>query len=322
MQGDLDNPPIILRARRWQPLLVFAVAMTGLNLAGALGSGGRPDRLAVPITTCGLLLAANLLAVLFPARLILAPGGITLQAALRRRVWTWDSLRDFRVTHMGGRAYVGCDHAAGGRPGGFMARASARSLGCDLVLPGRMGPPPEALADLLNAAQARWAGSGARIAQAAAPSRPPAGWGERLIAGLTTLIIGRIGRKTFALAVGALAAAGLAAAFLMPGAGVKTLGWLAVPLALLVSGRLRDLGRSPYWTWGVVTALILVVLFLIGLTSALMAPDTAMALTVGLAGVAVGAGVVTLSRLPGQKAANRFGPAPDAAVREMSDSFS
>ena len=318
MQGDLDNPPIILRARRWQPLPALALAMTGLSLLGALGSAATLDRLAPPITAFALLLATNVLVVAFPARLVLAPGGVTLQAAWRRRSWTWESLRDFRVAHLGGRAYVGCDRADG-LSGGFMARASARSLGCDVVLPGRMGLPPEALADLLGAARARWAGAGVGIA--GAPSRPPAGLGERLIAGLTTLIIGRIGRKAFALAVGALTAVGLMAA-LLPGAGVKSLGWLAVPIALLVSGRLRDLGRSPYWTWGVVMALLLVVLFLIGLTSALMAPDTAMAVALGLAGVAVAAGVVILSLLPGQKAANRFGPAPDAAVREMSDSFS
>jgi hypothetical protein len=165
MQGTFDQPPVVIKS---SALKSFAL-MAGSALVAAfcwfdLSLNPSASHAASGLVAFGLCVPYYAWLFLSPNVLTLSPDGLTLLTRWRSTRWSWDEVTHFRVisVHIASR-HVGFDVT--GQPSGPVSWAQSYmqyyvgyadaddSLGCGWEM------STGQLADLLNAARARWAPS-------------------------------------------------------------------------------------------------------------------------------------------------------------------
>lgn len=159
MQGSLDQPPIVLRTS----VLKAGLLMIGSGIA-AFFCGSLITMTPPPSRALSGLVAFGLAAVYFAWRLVcpniltLSPEGLAWQSPFRTTRWAWRDVSRFRAiqVHIFSQ-HVGFD-VADGVPGPMsFTQYYVRYAGADNSLGGSWEVSARALAEILNAAQARWA---------------------------------------------------------------------------------------------------------------------------------------------------------------------
>ena len=103
MQGSLDAPPIILHASRTIPVTSAVAIAAGPLVGHKLGFAF----VVIGIVSGGLI---TVMALLFPARLMLAPGSLALKWGLTSKHWSWDDVSNFRLGHLGTIIFDAVEH--------------------------------------------------------------------------------------------------------------------------------------------------------------------------------------------------------------------
>ncbi len=156
--GWADAQPIAIRqsrrkAARLLLLSVVFVAAGAWMAASETGLNQAAGVLSVVFFGLGVLLFGWQL--VRPGCLLIGPDGITERTMGRTRRFAWHEAAGFRVWEMHGTALVAFDdlRSPGVNP---RLRAVNRALGAEGALRAGWTVPPQKLADLLNAEQARW----------------------------------------------------------------------------------------------------------------------------------------------------------------------
>ena len=315
MIGSLDNPPLVIRARRvgnpFRTMVGFAVPLAlGAAAAAALQDVLEPGHESISVwvvvvawfalSLYGLVIAVWL--VVAPARAILSPDGLSYRILWRTLRWRWSDVSGFRKIRYRGAYWVGFDVA---NPAAINRVRTA--TGADfLLLNSRLAHDVDGQAPLFAAARERWKTTDAREdvkTEAPAPPHRSLAW---------RLILGRINRRTYWVCIFIALAAGLALAELVGadetsipvGVFVALFMVPALLAAIAVRARSRDLGIR-YWQARLVTGAVAIVGVGIALAAHVDAKWIAFA---GLALLA--AALLALGVLPGQPKTNRFGAAP------------
>lgn len=300
MQGSLDQPPIVLQGARGRgvPVLILGLLLTAFGatlIAGPHVSGGG-----VLVFALGLLtFFFGLMTLVAPAELSIAPGGLELKGAFRTRRFGWDEVAAFRVVALRRSRLIGFERTGRAAPNGLlrdlgMAFTPANiSSPYDAAIPAKWASAsPEAVAELLNAARARWGGV---QAARALELRPRGSSGQR------------IDRRLYWLGVCVLVPVSTVGSLLSHRVGVS--GGLTIFWIWLYARRLHDIGRSGWWQ------------------AAALGGIAAVGLVLGLLHVSIGAATVVgglvqlaftglLGAIPGDPEVNRFGPPPGAPPLE------
>ncbi len=296
MQGNLDQPPIIVRANRaraiWLVIGSSIFVAIGVFLWGPTESAATRLFCIGFFGLCGVVGLGMLIS---PSRLEIGPSGLVQTVLWRNTKFEWADVYNFRPAIIGlTNKAVGFDYLTE-RP----KRAALRGLNTALAgVQGSLQPgwevAPEALAGLLNDARERWltAAGGSPPIVPAAPYRPS------LLAGMAGA---RINRKAYWLSTGVVFAIAFALAY-VPGMqrGVGSL--TTVFFIRIFASRLHDFGRSGWWQL------------------ALYGVQLPAIILIGTAGgqpisVMVGVGLLiqliftaVLGVIPGDRDANKFGP--------------
>lgn len=158
---SLDKPPIVIRSARWKAALSVVGALVfvaiGSWIAGAAGESLDEKALGFACVGffgfCGVVAAGRLVR---PPALELSPEGLRLARAFRPPVlYAWREIGPFR-TWAYGRTRIVVFDVAGPRKTSARFNLNRSLSGADASLPTGWGMRPEALAELLNAAKARW----------------------------------------------------------------------------------------------------------------------------------------------------------------------
>jgi len=292
--GDFDHPPIVIAVSRGRTSLLLAGSLA--FVAGGVFMAAQAGSLAaglVPLAFFGACAALALSMLLWPPKLTIGPDGLAQEGLWRTERLAWRDICDFRPATLGiGTRAVGFDYTSR-RSRGRLERLNLALAGVEGMLQPGYTLSPHALADLLNAAREHWLAEdlAAPVGRGAAP--PP------VMAGFAGA---RMDRKVFTLAWAILIALSAALAR-APGLAPAASALLVVFGAHLYAARLHDIGRSGWWQLG----LYAIQAALIGVVAAGLDP---LAYGVSLAALAQLALTGALGVLPGQSAANRFGPAP------------
>lgn len=216
-------------------MAVFA----GVNGAAQAKSGVSDSWFWLAIAA--FLVVVTVWTMLVPPTIELSQTGIRLKAAWRRSHWSWGEIGEFRIVRWGFMVGVGYSYTDVDKARSARAQMLLNQWGSQGVLAG-FGPDTVELVGALNRSRAKWLGGRAQIfAQPLKPS--PVARASGLFAGL---VAGRISRRTYWICWGVALAVALGVS-LIPG------GWIFGPTIPLVVwtpicwGRMRDIGRSPFW---------------------------------------------------------------------------
>ena len=277
-------------------VLLALVLLAGVPLGGAY----RP----VPSTTTWLAAGVFgafelmcLLALVRPDRLEISPSGLYVRHLWFAHRFGWDQLSGFRLVQRartdGSNRTVGITLV-----GDHVGRLSPR-----LMAPSWELPTGEVLA-LLEQGRARWRTS------------PETDVNQALASSAPQFVSDRMGRRTYWIAIAALLVFG-AVVSLLPDSKGETGGVVGASV-LLFRGRLHDVGRSAWWSVGLLPAPLVLLNGIDNLAylqfSIVHGPTlTAAALLSGVA-LAIGA-FIWLGAKPGDPAENGYGVAPAARPR-------
>jgi hypothetical protein len=158
MRGNLDQPPIVICS---SALKSFAL-MVGCGLAAVfcwfdLSLSPSATHATSGLAAFGLGVPYYAWLFLRPNVLTLSPDGLALRTRWRSARWSWDQVSHFRAlrVHIASR-FVGFDFAEQSPgPVSFM-QYYVHYAGADDSLGGGWETGPTQLAELLNAARARW----------------------------------------------------------------------------------------------------------------------------------------------------------------------
>jgi hypothetical protein len=142
VQGSLDAPPIILRSSRIIPL-VGAVGV------GVLAASKLPSTFAIIGLASTVLIAG--LPILFPSKLVLEPGSLTLKSFAKTQHWSWDDIGNFRVKDFGTIMFDAVERVTYEDDPNYLEKTPP-------IVPASLwfGWDKDAV-DILEAARARWA---------------------------------------------------------------------------------------------------------------------------------------------------------------------
>lgn len=159
MQGSLIQPPIVIRSTRWKlvaPLLGALLFVAGGVWMLSLGDPGKVTSGLFTTGFFGLCALVLLVPLLRPSTLEIGREGVTERTAVRTTTYGWDQVRAFRVQKIAGRTMVAFDFTQDD-PAQRRLRALSRSMaGAEGAFDNLWTIRPQALADLLNEARARW----------------------------------------------------------------------------------------------------------------------------------------------------------------------
>jgi uncharacterized membrane protein YhaH (DUF805 family) len=280
MQGSLDQPPIVLVARRRRAMLVFGL-FTLMFIVTALTPQTAGLSHISGLMVFGLFALLGLIMLVAPVRLEIGPSGFCQNAFGRTRSYLWTDVANFRPAVLGlNNKGVTFDSATTGKP---------------VVIQSNYEITPQPLAALLNQWRAQWLGS-----TGITHIMPPVPAQSGFMAALTAV---RFNRKAFWIATVIIFAAAILLSRI-PGAGrgvssVVELMWIRV-----YSARLHDIGRSGWWQLVLYAIQLPTMILLIAVGH--HAP--ALAFAVGLAIQLVFTTI--LGAIPGQSGDNRFGRSP------------
>jgi uncharacterized membrane protein YhaH (DUF805 family) len=305
MQGSLEEPPIIVRGRRWSwqriaPAIVFPILLLSrFSVYGGSASAMAQDPMNWMFAGVGgLMVIALVVMVVSPPTLELSPQGIRRTYGWRTWRYRWDDVVNFRPVHLSRLEAVGFDYTDPAKAASRYRQWVRVSYGAPGVLASNMELPAVELVGLLNRARAKWADTAVPVAtREARPGLVPFLLGKAVAA-----MVGRTSRRAYWTGLAVVAAIAAVVA-LVPGGGVMgalvaLIGWLT-----LARGRMRDIGRSPLWLnaiWGPVGLALLLPLTL-----------GAGPYVAGAVAAMVMLGIVGWLGAPsGDPGRNRFGPPP------------
>ena len=158
MQGDLGQPPIIIRKSRAKSLqmVVVSAAFALALLWGWRGHQAGPATWMMAPALVMFALGVPLFAwqAIRPEQLTLSPGGLEWRSLRATLTFSWDQLSEFSVISISGAKLIGFNVT--GSPPKRLARFNTAMTGASAALPGLWEIKPEALADILNAARSKW----------------------------------------------------------------------------------------------------------------------------------------------------------------------
>lgn len=160
MEGSLETPPVVITLSIPQAFLQTAgfaavALLCFLVVIGDPSPGGHFVSGFVAFTLAALWYAWRMLK---PDTLTLSPDGLVWQSRLHTTRWAWRDVERFRAirVHIFSKR-VGFDRISGPMGPKTYTQYYVSYAGADDGLGGGWEIPPEALADLLNAARAKWA---------------------------------------------------------------------------------------------------------------------------------------------------------------------
>jgi uncharacterized membrane protein YhaH (DUF805 family) len=310
MGGSLQTQPIVVRGSRRRGAWLLAGAALFVMCGAVEFVNGQRLVALVTIAFFGFGGILGLWTLVSPNQLEIAPLGITQRILWRTRRFAWTDIYNFRATTIGLTSKtVGFDFLKP-RPGGEgLRKFNAAVVGVQ----GSFGPGWEmdsaSLAALLNQAREQWLE--APTGPVAAPISPSA----TVPAASGGLAGARLNRKTYLIAAAVLVAIAIGLG-MIPGVGRSTSSIGGIFFIWLYSARLHDVGRSGWWQAGLYAMQVVLAIAMIPAGSQWAAVSTLAILLLQLI-FTVGLGVV-----PGQKGANRFGPAPgEPTLAEQTEVF-
>ena len=160
MQGNLDNPPIIIYKSRLKSFGLCLVSIGFVLFAGnEIVDGSANLFLYAGLILFGISAPIWAYYMFKPPTLRIDPDGIFLSEFLTSRTLKWAEVRNFRAHDIG--PYRWASKAVVfdvlGGPNQTIAATRRSVSGFDDRLTGSWTLGPKSLADLLNAARARWA---------------------------------------------------------------------------------------------------------------------------------------------------------------------
>jgi len=267
-------------------VMAFSTPFTSAGLGVLIGG-------LVIVGFFGLLGGIGLYSLIVPARLEIGPTGITQKVLWRTLKLAWTDVYNFRPAMIGlTNKTVGYDYLT---PKQATMRRVNRSLtGIDGALAPGLELAPPALADLLNNARERWLpapdGAPQALPIAATALRPPSYSG---------FVGARMNRKIYWLWMCGLFAVSLVLRF-APALRFVTLAWSIRIFAV----RLHDIGRSGWWQAALYAVQILAIVLIC------VVGRQPFNVGLGIAGLIQLIFTAVLGAIPGDRGANRFGPAP------------
>jgi uncharacterized membrane protein YhaH (DUF805 family) len=304
MRGALDQPPIVVRGARSQGVWLFVVG--AIFVAGGfviLATGKSTGTAILTIGFFGLIAVLGLVMLVSPARLEIGPSGITQKALWRTTALAWGDVHYFRPVQVMSSRTVGFDYVHGPPPGRErVARMSMAASGAQGALPAGWEVGPNRLADMLNQARNRWIADAGQSSERPAQAPIPQFRSVGLSPLSTVLTGGRLDRKTYWIAVGAVFALGVALQLLV-GERIGLSGMATFLFIRIFGGRLKDLGKSPWWQLAV-WALVIEAAILFGVAKA------PVNMAIGAAILVQMVCTLVLGLIPGASGENRYGPAP------------
>lgn len=301
MQGSLDQPPIILQGARkgGAPIVILGLVATGCG--ATMIAGPRFSAVGVVVFVVGLLtFFLGLMRIVAPAQLAIAPGGMELKGAFKTRRFSWDEVAVFRVVALRKTRLIGFERTGSAARNGLFRDLSMALTPADISSPYDTAIParwssasPEAVAQLLNDARARWGGV---QAARALELRPRGSSGQR------------IDRRLYWLAACVLAPLSIGISLVTHGS--RAAGGLSVFWMWLYARRLHDIGYSAWWQAGFVAMQVMVMVLLLVRLHWSVGAATGAAMLVQFAFTAI------LGAIPGDPDANRFGAPPGAPPLE------
>jgi hypothetical protein len=158
MKGSLDQPPVIIYVSTWKMILGLLGSVMFVAIAVVLNKIGRGG---VLMDLCGLFFAAvglrYLLVLIFRSRFEISPTGILWFKGYRTFKYRWSDIFNFRAIRVSSFTHAVAFDIKPESSAAPKFRALNRAIsGADNTLGIGWTISPEALADLLNAARARW----------------------------------------------------------------------------------------------------------------------------------------------------------------------
>jgi hypothetical protein len=174
MQGSLEQPPIVIRGKRWFWIRLSLVGglMVALCVYAVVAA---PAKDTIPSLLClaffGFMFVGSVSRVFKPARLEIGPAGIVQQGLNKTRRFAWDDVYNFRTASLGvSTRVVGFDYVHPAAKAPALFGINTAMTGVQDCLASNWDVAPQALADLLNGARERWvaapAAAGATAAEA------------------------------------------------------------------------------------------------------------------------------------------------------------
>jgi len=311
MRGSLDQPPIVVRGSRWRGVgLVVLAAFLSIGSTNAMTSSG-PNLSAILFLGVFVLFGeVGLVLVLWPARLEIAPSGITQKVLWRTTRLPWSDVYNFRPVGLGlTTRMVGFDYLVERPNRTGLRRLNAAVAGVQGALQPGLAMSPAKLANLLNEARERWLTQSDPLPEGAIAAPLPG-----RLSPLAALSASRLDRQTYWIAAGGLTAISIAFS-LLPGTRAGIGGVSTVLLIRIFTGRLHDLGRSGWWQV-IPFILMLGALITAGLMNDLETVGFAAAFLIQLLFT------IALGLFRGDPRTNKFGPPPGVPTPQaLSETF-
>ena len=248
------------------------------------------------LVVSALVGAMGLWMVVAPARLEIGPGGVSQKVLWRNHRYAWSEVYDFRPVQLGGfTKTVGFDFLVAKKKSAGLLKMNASLTGVQAIFqPGYEVKPPE-LADLLNRARERWLDARAGAAEPDRPATAPPPMASGFVGA-------RMSRKIYWIAIAAITLLSVGLSFL-PGLVTATGGVSLVFFIRVYATRLHDIGRSGWWQLALYAVQIAAVIALVASGASTLIVTYAALLVQLVFTIALGV-------IPGNPAANRFGPPP------------
>ncbi len=166
MQGNLDNPPIIVRGSHWTALWMLIAAVVFVVGGIAMLRQPDPSRQSQELIAYAIIIFFGLGIPIFATRLLrpdnleIAPSGLTWRNLIRTSSWRWRDVTNFRAYRPMRRSrglHIGFDFAADFEPQQRGTRAATKTMtGVEGSVGGGWEIDAAELAALLNSARTRW----------------------------------------------------------------------------------------------------------------------------------------------------------------------
>lgn len=315
MQGSLEEPPVIFRARRWSgrrtlSLLIILPGMANLAFQARDGSSGLGPWLWAVLAVVGLSLVTLAWTAISPPTIEVSPSGVRRRAAWRTKQWAWTEIGDFRVARYTTMDVIGFNYENIAKRNATYSQMLSKACGSQGLLMTNMADPLEEIVGVLNRGRAKWLGAPA----VALPVTRGEGIAARGLGLAMVILAGRVSRRFYwSLLVGAAVLGGVVSVLTRDWSTPP--GWILIAVLFAARGRLRDIGRSQWWL--MLTLLCAIAATFMGVKLGL---SIYVAMCVG--GVLLAAALLALGLAPGRPGPASHASEPDQEAKENASAFS